>query len=95
MYTELKSKEVKCRKEHKCGWCNEHIYPKETAWYRVFIFDGDFVCEHQHLECKEALERSLIYNDEGYCMGAQQRGVCLDCSMDGIDPAHTECSIGT
>jgi len=76
-YTELKAKEVVCRKPHSCVWCGEECGKQETVWFRTYVFDGDLVCDWTHLECKFAM---LTFPDaewlenEGFSAGFFQRG---------------------
>lgn len=75
-YTELSLKEVVCRKEHRCEWCNEKIEIKSKAMKRVYIFEDDFNSNYDHFECFEAMEES--FNEHGFNgefeTGGQDRG---------------------
>jgi len=59
MYEELKSKDVRCRKPHRCEWCDERINAGEPAHYRAYKFEGDFMYGHSHPECWEAMGELL------------------------------------
>jgi len=56
MYTELKRKTVKCRKQHQCEWCAETLAIGESAVYRVYVFDGDLAKDWMHPECSEDMK---------------------------------------
>jgi hypothetical protein len=76
--TELSSKELTCRKEHRCAWCGEQMDKGEKAHYRSGLYEGDFFSEHWHPECWTAmLSSDLGYDDEFYPMD-QQRGKTYD-----------------
>lgn len=64
MYTELKRKIVKCRKKHQCAWCGENITIGESAEYRSYIFDDDFVDDWMHPECDAACSEVAIEEGE-------------------------------
>lgn len=75
MSTELKTKIVVCRKDHKCEWCNGDINSGEEAVSRAYIWEGDFISGHQHPECFGAMELSSEDIDEwGFEQGSLDRG---------------------
>jgi hypothetical protein len=55
-YVEFTNKEVTCRKAHSCGWCAESIGKGEAARYREYIFEDQWVHDHMHLDCYEAMQ---------------------------------------
>ena len=67
---------VKCRKDHRCEWCNELIHKGENAIIRVYKWDGVLNNERQHFDCYEAMNESIdeCYLDEGFRQGEQARG---------------------
>lgn len=75
MVTDLKSKEVCCRKSHRCAWCDEVINAGERAHCRVYIFDG-FTTDYMHLECYEAMGNYPDMRDleDGWMAGDFKRG---------------------
>jgi hypothetical protein len=81
-YRELddNGREVKCRKPHKCEWCNESIKIGEKAAVRKYIYDGEFHSAHQHPECYKALSESDC--GDGFVQGEQHRGWTLDESQE-------------
>lgn len=71
----LRSKKVKCRTMHFCGWCGERIEKGETAHFRTGKHDGEFFSEHTHLECWIALGKSGDFGGNyEYMLGDQLRG---------------------
>ena len=65
--TTLQEKPVKVRKEHKCIWCGGVIWFKETAIYRVYIFEGNFMRDYLHPECFDAMNKYEWYDsDNGF-----------------------------
>ena len=72
--SDLQDKEVVCRKNHLCGWCNQTIKSGNKAQYRAYTFDGDFVSEWQHPECYLAMCASdPIDLQNGWCPGDNVR----------------------
>jgi hypothetical protein len=59
-YTELRSKDVKVRKPRGCEWCAERINAGESAHYRAYVFEGDFMTGYMHPECHQDM---LAYPD--------------------------------
>ena len=71
----LTNKTVKCRKNHKCGWCGDQIDYDDQAHYRSGIYDGEFFSEYMHPECWDALGRSdMSLVDYEFSPMEQQRG---------------------
>ena len=64
-YTELSSKVVKCRKPHRCSWCDEIIPAGEQAVSRTYVWQGDFQYDHMHPECTAAMP----FGDDDYGEG--------------------------
>ena len=73
----LRDKIVKCRKRHRCAWCGQWINDGESAFYRVYRFDGEFLTDYQHPECHEALCKSDIGSD-GFSFGEMGRGKTME-----------------
>ncbi len=71
--TELKTKRVRQRIDHRCDWCGEII--TGYAIYRSYVMDGDFVSGYQHEECYKAMCDADI---EEYDYGMFKRGTCDD-----------------
>ena len=78
MSVELTSKQVKCRKKHRCDWCGEVIEASYEAHYRTGIHDGEFFTEYMHPECWDALGKSDLGYDDNYYPRDQQRGKTYD-----------------
>ena len=75
---ELTSKEVTCRKPHRCDWCGVEIPAGERARYRAGVFDAAFYSGHEHPECHAALLRSDLGPDDSYEVYTQGRGKSTD-----------------
>lgn len=71
--TQLKDKEVTCKKPHVCAWCGQSIQQGQRANYRVAIWEGEFMDEYMHPECYQALCASDDVS-EGFEAHAQLRG---------------------
>ena len=57
--TMLKEKFIKsCRKEHRCKWCGGKIKKNETAYYRSYVFEGEFNHGWMHNICYKAMMES-------------------------------------
>jgi hypothetical protein len=74
MTIELTSKDVKCRKEHRCEWCGEVIINGSAAHYRSGRHDGRFISEYYHPECWAALLKSDLGYDDEFMPMDQERG---------------------
>jgi hypothetical protein len=57
---------VRCRKNHRCEWCNTLIRKGDNAVVRKYKSDGEFISAHQHLECFEALKKSIVNGECGF-----------------------------
>lgn len=57
-YAELTAKFVKCRKPHICEWCAGRVEKGERAFYRAYIFEGDFKDGHMHEDCKVGMDKT-------------------------------------
>ncbi len=90
MYTELKSKVVKCRKAHYCRWCAEEIVKGSQARYRAYMYDGfkhdwmhleccEFKHDWMHLECYEAMGDIDWYDSDMCTPGDFKRGSSKQC----------------
>lgn len=73
MITELTNKQVTTRIPHRCAWCGEQIEKGSRAQYRVYIFE-DFVSEHLHPECYNAMCTYPSDLEDGYDIGTFKRG---------------------
>jgi hypothetical protein len=77
-YRELTNIDVTVRKPHRCAWCAETILKRESARFRVYVFDGEFTSDWMHPECYQAM---LTSPSEEYCNGWMagdfERGVSL------------------
>lgn len=74
-YRELSDKEVVTRKAHRCEWCAGSISKGEQARSRNYVFGGEMVSGHMHLDCYQAFtnsERDAIC--EGWTPGDFERG---------------------
>ena len=65
-YREIKNVDVTVRKRHRCAWCAETIDARESARFRVYVFDGEFTSDWMHPECYQAMLASPV---EEYCDG--------------------------
>ena len=65
-YHRIRNVDVIARKPHMCAWCAETINARESARFRVYVFDGDFTSDHMHPECHRAM---LASPTEAYCDG--------------------------
>lgn len=75
MFEPLKDTVVKVRKPHVCVWCGEAIESQEVARYRVYVFNGDFNSEYNHIECYAAMPSAPIEEvEDGYIEGMFIRG---------------------
>lgn len=86
MYTELKSKFVKCRKDHQCEWCGEPIGRGSRAHYRAYVWEDGFQTGYMHPECHEGMlasDSSLL--EDGWATGDMQRGRTAQFSLYGED----------
>ena len=72
--TTLVHKIVECRKFHLCVWCGEEIQNGEKAYYRVYIFDGEFMTDYLHIECHDATYKADVDPDEGFYPYSYSRG---------------------
>jgi len=74
-YTEIRAKMVTARKRHSCEWCAEAIQSGEQAFYRAYVFDGDFMTGRMHPECEKAM-RTVSDADlqDGWMAGDYKRG---------------------
>jgi hypothetical protein len=75
MYSEIRCKVVKCRKDHCCEWCGEDIEKGTEAKNRTYKFEGELNHAWMHLECFKAMEES-DYDTvaDGWYPGDNQRG---------------------
>ena len=71
---QLRSRQVRCKKPHRCDWCGERLTPGEVAAYDCGISDKEFYTRYLHLECQAALNNSDIDADDGYELMAYRRG---------------------
>ena len=74
MSVDLTSKQVKCRKSHRCDWCGEIIKAGNVAHYRSGVHDGEFFSSYMHMECWDALGRSDLGCDDEFYPMDQKRG---------------------
>lgn len=75
-YHEFVNKEVTCRKSHSCGWCAERVDVGERARYREYLFDGQWVHDHMHMECYNAMmDTPMIELQDGWMPGDYLRGL--------------------
>lgn len=75
MYTPIQEKLVKTRVEHRCEWCDEDVDKGTTAFYRAYVWEGDFNSGYMHEECRAALLKApadLI--EEGWTPGEFKKG---------------------
>jgi len=72
--TELTSKNVRCRKLHRCNWCGEQINVGDTAHYRSGIYENEFFLEYMHIECWDAMNRSDLGYENEFNPMDQMRG---------------------
>lgn len=61
-FDEIKSNNVKGRKEYYCSWCNEAILKGMVHQSRAYIMEGDFQTSREHLECAKVMS-TLTYKD--------------------------------
>lgn len=74
MYWELSTRLIKkCLLSHRCVWCGEKIESKESAMYRVYIYEGEFQYDYLHPECQDALNMADDLED-GFDEGQFKRG---------------------
>lgn len=77
-YEEISCKNVKCRKEARCEWCNEMIHVGDRCVYRAYKFEGNFNEGRMHPECFSAMENSSHDAvSEGWVQGEPDRGMPL------------------
>ena len=76
MYLELKSKTVRTAKWHSCEWCGAKIEAGSEAYYRAYVFDGDFMAGWMHTECAAAMHTMEFYvnEDDSFMPGDFSRG---------------------
>jgi hypothetical protein len=75
VYTEVKAKTPKARKEYRCGWCGQKIEVGLKHFSRAYVWNGDFNTDRMHLECKDAMDRSDTgMLSEGWSPGSFARG---------------------
>ena len=72
--TELKNKQVACRKDHRCCWCGEVVEAKSLAQYRSGVFEENFFSDYFHPECYGAMVDSDFDGDDEFCPMEQVRG---------------------
>lgn len=75
-YREIRSADVKVRKNRRCAWCSERIEKGSIARARTYVFDGELTSDHMHPECYNAMSASP--NEEiceGWMPGDFERGI--------------------
>lgn len=74
-YTEIRTATVTVRKRHSCEWCAEQILPGERAFYRAYVFEGDFNQGRMHPECEKAMHTVPNCDlRDGWMAGDYKRG---------------------
>ena len=73
-YTELEAKEVRCRKAHRCGWCDQIVERGASAFYRAYIWEDGPQSDWMHPECKTAMDACDDDLSEGWTPGDFPRG---------------------
>lgn len=90
MDVELKNKQVKPRKRHRCAWCGEWCEVGQPAQYRAYIFEGGFNSDYMHTVCYTAMSKSDLGSD-GFQCGEFKRGqTAMECE-DGYGDYLMEC----
>lgn len=86
-YSHIRNKIVICRKDHVCEWCGQKLHKKEEAMNRVYVFEGSFNNCYQHLECYEAMNKSIFNypGEDSFDFGDQQRGIAIDGYGDPLE----------
>ena len=79
---ELRSNQVRCRKDHRCDWCGEIINKGDLAQSRAGIHFGEFYSGHQHPECHKAMFVGDLDGENGYGLYEQKRGISYEGSHD-------------
>jgi len=51
-YRNLSSKHVTTRKPHDCRWCRKPILIGTRAEKHVYLSEGEFYSEYQHINCQ-------------------------------------------
>jgi hypothetical protein len=69
----IKDEMVKARKPHRCIWCGETIEKGEVHQSRAYRFDGEFMHDRLHVECKEAMDKADFIED-GFVAYSAPRG---------------------